>query len=581
MRLTSWTFTAVASAVIALAATLDDVCTVSYVQAALPSNDFYNGITIDPSSVSANPVYNASVSGQNFFPDATFDYCNVSFAYTHNGRDDQVLVWYWLPAPENFQNRFLATGGGGLAITSGSGSLPGGVIYGAVAGTTDGGFGSFSTNSDAVFLLANGTVNWESVFMFGYQGIHEMSALGKELTLNFYNVTSKLYAYYQGCSEGGREGWSQVQRFADEWDGAAVGAPAFRFSFQQVQHLYSDVVEQTLGYYPPPCELELIVNETIAFCDPLDGKTDGVVARTDLCKLKFDIKSVIGKPYYCAASTSSAGPPGSAAVSLPEQNGTVTAKGVEVASTIIDGLHDLQGRRVYISYQPAATFGDAQTAWNNETQSWELDVSGIGAEWVTRYLDLQNTSSLANLDNVTYDTLKEWTYQGWQTYEDTLETTWPDLTPFNEAGGKVLHFHGESDNSIPTASSVRYWDSVRKIMYPQKSFTDSAAALNEWYKLFLIPGAAHCGPNSLQPNGPFPQTTLQVLIDWVEKGMEPVTLNGTVLQGENVGQSQQICGWPLRPLWKSEDQVNPDCVYDQSSIDTWIYDFDAFKMPVY
>jgi len=581
MRLISWAFTAVAFAAIAAATTLGDVCTVSRVQAALPSDDFYNGITIDPSSVSASPVYNTSVSGETFFPDATFDYCSVSFAYTHNGRDDQVLLQYWLPAPENFQNRFLATGGGGLAITSGNGSLPGGIIYGAVAGTTDGGFGSFSTNSDAVFLLANGSVNWESVFMFGYQGIHEMSVLGKELTVNFYNVTSKLYSYYQGCSEGGREGWSQVQRFADEWDGAAVGAPAFRFSFQQVQHLYSDVVEQTLDYYPPPCELELIVNETIAFCDPLDGKTDGVVARTDLCKLKFNLQSVLGKPYYCAASTSSAGPPGSAAVSLPEQNGTVTAKGIQVASTIIDGLHDLKGRRVYISYQPAATFGDAQTTWDNETESWGLSVSGIGAEYIARYLNLQNSSTLSNLDNVTYDTLKAWIYEGWQTYQDTLETTWPDLTPFNEAGGKVIHFHGESDNSIPTASSVRYWDSVRRIMYPRMSFTDSAAALNKWYKLFLIPGAAHCGPNSLQPNGPFPQTSLQVLIDWVEKGVEPVTLNGTVLQGENIGQNQQICGWPLRPLWKSNSQVSPDCVYDQSSIDTWIYDFDAFKMPVY
>lgn len=54
----------------------------------------------------------------------------------------------------------------------------------------------------------------------------------------------------QGCSEGGREGWSQGQRFGDAYDGATIGAPAFRFAFQQVQHLYSNVVEQTLNYYP-------------------------------------------------------------------------------------------------------------------------------------------------------------------------------------------------------------------------------------------------------------------------------------------------------------------------------------------
>lgn len=59
-----------------------------------------------------------------------------------------------------------------------------------------------------------------------------------------------LMSLCQGCSEGGREGWSQGQRFADAYDGAAIGAPAFRFAFQQVQHLYSNVVEQTMDYYP-------------------------------------------------------------------------------------------------------------------------------------------------------------------------------------------------------------------------------------------------------------------------------------------------------------------------------------------
>lgn len=568
----------------AYAATLNDVCTSSYVQASLPAADFYNGITIDSSSVSASPVYNTSVSGQDFFPDATFNYCNVSFAYTHNGRDDQVLLWYWLPAPENFQNRFLSTGGGGFAITSGSGSLPGGIIYGAAAGTTDGGFGSFSTNSDAVFLIQNGTVNWESLFMFGYQAIHEMTVIGKELTKSFFNMSdTKLYSYYQGCSEGGRDGWSQVQRFGDELDGAITGAPAFRFSHQQVQHLYSNIVEQTLNYYPPPCELELIVNETIAFCDPLDGKTDGVVARSDLCKLHFDINSTIGKPYYCAATAAGAaamGPPGGSTAASPAQNGTVTAQGAAVAAKIIDGLHDLKGRRVYISYQPAAAFGDAQTQYDNETDSWVLDQNTMGGEWVARYLELLNSSTLATLDNVTYDTLKDWIYEGWQIYEDTLQTTWPDLTPFNEAGGKILHFHGEADNSIPTASSVRYWNSVRQIMYPDKSFNDGAAALNDWYRLFLVPGAAHCGPNTAMPNGPFPQTNLAVLIDWVEKGIVPTTLNATVLQGENIGENQQICAWPQRPLWTG-NTTNPECVYDQASIDTWLYDFDAFKMPTY
>jgi tannase len=283
------------------------------VSAALPVEGFYTGITINKESLTVNSIANTSVSGQTFFPDATFDYCNVTFSYSHDGLNDKVLNNFWLPTPSNFQNRYLSTGGGGLAINSGDNSLPGGIIYGAVAGKTDGGFGGFKNDLDAegVMVLANGTLNWHAVKMFGYQAHEEMSALDKELTKNVFGMNgTKLYSYYQACSEGGREGWSQVQRFADEWDVAITGAPAFRFAHQQVQHLYSAVVEKTLDYAPPPCELQKIVNATIAFCDPLDGKTDGVVARTDLCKLNFNINSTIGMPYYCAATQPSSGPMG-------------------------------------------------------------------------------------------------------------------------------------------------------------------------------------------------------------------------------------------------------------------------------
>jgi len=261
--------------------------------------------------------------------------------------------------------------------------------------------------------------------------------------------------------------------------------------------------------------------------------------------LHFNISTTIGKPYYCAATSAMTGPPkvkrqmfGGPAE--PAQNGTVTAKGAAVASEIINGLHDLQGRRVYLSYQPAASFADAMTQYNSATGSWEPNVNGGRCQIGGTLSPTAQQLYLPNLDGVTYDTLKGWIIKGWQTYQDTLHTTWPDLTPFHNAGGKVLPFHGESDNSIPTASSVRYHESVRQIMYPNMSFNESTA-LNDWYRLFLVPGAAHCAPNTAQPNGPFPQTSLTVLIDWVHKGVEPTTLNATVLQGEHIGENRQIC----------------------------------------
>ena len=564
------------------ALSLKDLCTTAYAASKLPAAGTYQGITIDPASVITTLTSNYTLSSQVFYPDANIDYCNITFSYNHDGRNDRVNVAYFAPDPSAFKNRFLATGGGGLAINSGATSVTGGVSIGAVGGLTDGGFGSFTTQEDVHFLLANGTVNWENAYMFGYQAIHEMTVLGKQFTKNLMDVqnSTKLYAYYQGCSEGGREGWSQIQRF-QELDGASVSAPAFRYAHQQIQHLYSNVVEKTLDYFPPPCELDAIANATIEFCDPLDGKTDGVVARSDLCKLHFDVKSTIGLPYYCPAKAGGGNPFGpGGGQPTPIQNGTVSAKAAAVAQTIIDGLHDSQGRQAYFSYQPAATFADAQTKYNNATGEWELNISGLGGEFVTRYIWLQNTSTLASLDGVTYDTLKEWIYDLWQTYEDSLQTTWPDLTRFEASGGKILHVHGESDNSIPAASSMRYWESVRSIMYPELSYNESTTKLHDFYRFFLVPGAAHCSANSYQPNGAWPQTVMTQLIEWVENDKAPDMLNATVLMGANKGQNQQICLWPLRPMYGNDSSV-PECVYDQESIDSWHYDLDAFKLPVY
>ncbi|KAJ5553744.1 tannase and feruloyl esterase family protein [Penicillium frequentans] len=568
MKLMSSLSMAMGIATVAHAATIYDICDKNYLKKALAGVSTPPGITISPDLVTANVVFNETIDSY-FFPDSVVKFCNTTVAYSHAGRDDQVLLQILLPAPNEFQSRWLSTGGGGYSIYSGMWTLPGGIVYGAASGSTDGGFGSFDTNADTAMLLGNGSVDYETLYMFAYKAQWEMSQIGKPFTKNVYNMTDddRLYSYYASCSEGGREGWSQLQRFGDEWDGAAVGAPAFRWSFQQTQHLFSNIVEKTLDYYPPPCELDKIVNLTIIACDPLDGKLDGVIARSDLCLLQFDIQSTVGQSYYCAAEGSS----------TPAQNGTVSAEGAELVQQIIAGLKDSDGHQVYLSYQPGAALDDAETAWNEDEGKWELSIDELGGEYIS-LLVYKNSTTLESLDGVTYDTLREWMISGLHEYDSTLQTTWPDLSPFQKAGGKIIHYHGEADYSVPTASSVRYWESVRSIMYPRQDYNSSAEALNEWYRLFLIPGAGHCAPNDAMPNGPFPDTSLGSLIEWVENDVFPTTLNATVLQGEHEGENQQLCAWPLRPLWIDDVM---ECVYDQASIDTWHYDFDAIPVPVY
>ncbi|TGO88747.1 hypothetical protein BPOR_0144g00170 [Botrytis porri] len=427
--------------------------------------------------------------------------------------------------------------------------------------------------------------------MFSYQALGEMTKLGKAMTSLFYgsiNSSAKVYTYYEGCSDGGREGMSQIQRFGSEYDGVITGAPAFRYGQQQVDHLFSNVAEVMMNYFPPTCEMDKIVNMTIEACDPLDGRTNGVVSRTDLCKLNFNLNSTIGAAYYCEASSSSSlgfafgqkvkRQMGQSTASTPAQNGTVSAEGAALAAQLYDGMINSKGQRVYLPWQPACAFQDATSSYDNTTGTWGVDIASTGGEFVTKFIQRLDLDNLASLEGVTMDTLQEWMTEAMVMYMDSLQTTLPDLTEFQEFGGKLIHYHGKSDDSVPTGSSVHYYESVRSIMYPDQEFNASVSSLKEWYKLFLIPGAAHCSTNTLQP-GPYPADNMATMIDWIENGIELERLNATVGSGTYEGEVQKLCAYPLRPIWDAE--VTFSCEYDQASIDSWTYTFDAFKMPVY
>lgn len=397
---------------------LTDVCSVANVQAALPANGTILGVNLIPSSVTA-AVANASAStggmGGMAKRDTSSLYCNVTVQYTHTGKDDSVLLWYSFPAPDAYENRFYIGGGGGYS--EGTSNPTGGLSYGAVSGSTDSGYSGFENSLDEVVLSGNGSINWDNIIMFSYQAQGETALVGKEMAKGFYGLSSdtKIYTYFEGCSDGGREAMSQAQRYGDVYDGIVAGAPAFHHAQQQVNHLTSSVTEVVTGYFPPPCEMSKIANATIAACDSLDGRTDGVVARTDLCLLNFNLTSIIGESYYCAAATSSSlgfgfskRAEGSTTSSTPEQNGTVTAEGVALAQKLYSGLTLSTGEQVYLPWQIASTFDDAATTYDNTTASWGVTIPSTGGVFVAKFVELLDEDNVQSLDDVTYETLYEW-----------------------------------------------------------------------------------------------------------------------------------------------------------------------------
>jgi tannase len=270
--------TAAAMAMTANATSLTELCTVSNVQAALPSNGTLLGLDLLSDTATASAVYNATLGGGGMGASAstgiaTYSYCNVTVSYAHTGKGDVIPLKFAFPDPSSFASRFYLAGGGGFSLSS---DATGGLPYGAASGATSAGYNAFDQSYDEVVLYGNGTINWDATYAFAYTALGELTKIGKPLTQAFYGLgDTKVYTYFEGCSDGGREAMSQVQRWGEEYDGVVAGAPAFRFAQQQVLHVFPATINAIKDYYPPPCALDKIVNATIAACDPLDGRTDG------------------------------------------------------------------------------------------------------------------------------------------------------------------------------------------------------------------------------------------------------------------------------------------------------------------
>ena len=155
-----------------------------------------------------------------------------------------------MPAPANWNERYQAFGGGGMAggpdITSLSaigltGLHPEAVsaaMDGFVVSITDAGH-SVDQSQGAFAVNPDGSFN-ETLFRdFAERAAHEMALKTKALARAFYGKEAK-FSYWNGCSTGGRQGLKEVQRHPEDFDGVLAGAPAINLDKAMAGHLASD-----------------------------------------------------------------------------------------------------------------------------------------------------------------------------------------------------------------------------------------------------------------------------------------------------------------------------------------------------
>jgi feruloyl esterase len=411
-----------------------------------------------------------------------------------------------LPAQWNGKYYFAGVGGLGGSI----GRLDAGLARGYASASTDTGH----TSDDPTWGR-----NRAKEIDYGHRGTHVTAVAGKALTQSFYG-RAPLHAYFDGCSNGGRQALMEVQRYPADFDGIIAGDPATGTPMQAGRALVFQKLLASPDTYLPIEKVEMLSNATVAACDAADGLKDGLVSDPRKCTFTPD-------SLKCAGA---------------DAPNCLTDPQLAVVKQIYNGAKLANGE-VYAYGFPFGHEGGA-TGW----RAWI-----VGAVPPTKQPDnaLLFTDRLPSGYSLSEQNFRFLAVEdddptfSWRTFRldrdlprlkvmsEILSPLDADLRPFKGRGGKLIMYHGLSDPAISSYGTVDYYNKVVKAVGGQKE-ADAFA------RLYLVPGMHHCsgGP------GPNEFDMLSQLENWAEKGAAPAAVPATHRTDGKVDRTRPLCPYP-------------------------------------
>jgi len=268
-----------------------------------------------------------------------------------------------------------------------------------------------------------------------------------------------------------------------------------------------------VGYYPTACEFQAVRGEVVKECDGLDGVKDGVIS--DLGKCTFGVEKLVGRKVACA-----------------EEDVEITPKGVEVVKKIWEGPKTADGKRLWYGLNRGAPL-DTLAATHKANGTTIGDPFFVAQDWVRYFVKGDPSLDLSGLDSAA---LQQLFTESVDKFAAAIDSSNPDLSGFQKAGGKLLVWHGEADNIIFPQDSVQYRDEV------QKKLGLTSRRVDEFFRLFIAPGVDHCGQGTI--DGAAPTDPLGAVINWVEKRKAPQELAAATLPTAKTQFTRELCPYP-------------------------------------
>ncbi|RQH01621.1 tannase/feruloyl esterase family alpha/beta hydrolase [Paraburkholderia dinghuensis] len=334
---------------------------------------------------------------------------------------------------------------------------------------------------------------------FAYRGQHITTLAAEKLIKAYYGQAQK-YAYFVGCSDGGREGLMAAQRYPADYNGIIVGAPAAHFTIQNsLYHGWSVESQSTTGNSTGMATLyadkaKVLHKAVLAACGGQTGVADGLIADPRTCN--FDPASI-----ECANGAT-------------DTSNCLTGAEVATASKIYGGPLDstTNERMLAGSPQPGSEINwiGVEVPTSNSTDA-AVPVTGLFSYMIVSgayNLIFSNASTMHNLDNFGYHDASF--YPNYlQANHPLYDATDPDLSAFKNAGGKLILWHGWADQHISPLFTIQYYEAMQNTM--------GVSSVNDFSRLYLVPGVAHCGGGEGLSN----IDLVSQITGWVEQGTAP------------------------------------------------------------
>ncbi len=344
---------------------------------------------------------------------------------------------------------------------------------------------------------------------WGWRVLPAVSGAAKEIIQAFYGRKQE-YSYFSGCSNGGRMGAMVTQRFPDIFDGVIIGAPALDWRTLAMHGAWA--IQSNTG---PDGKLilgldkvDMVAKAVMAACDAKDGLKDNLIADPPQCK--FDPGQL-----QCKAGSTS--------------DSCLTTKQVGVLQKWYGGLPDNHG----VDWHYNLAYG-SEAYW----PKWLVPPGRKGV--MELYLDNLFRYVLFEQDPGPTYSLHDFDLNKYPKELDFMRPVYradnPDLSKFKAAGGKAIMWQGWSDPGASPGATIGYYEDVVKL-------SGGKATADDFFRLFMVPGAGHCLEAPHQSAERFDPIT--AIESWVEKGVAPDAMIAKQVDGEGVTvRSRPLCPHP-------------------------------------